>query len=177
MNSPNTVTSATLGLPDSSDWAKLCNADGEFQLAARHWSGGLRLCIGDAVAELGMVEGEATAVEALAKDALSTEQAGVVELTGSDEFWGQMLAGSPPRFHTDLMAAVNTGSGLGRAGDALAYAQYYGAAMRAIELLRPQRKALRVPAAVTNNAGELVFDAPQGRYVHLELDGLSLIHI
>ncbi len=173
MNSPNTVSSTKLLLPDSADWAKLCNADGEFQLAARHWSGGLRLCVGDAVAELGMADGAATAAAALAEDALSNEEAGVVELKGSDEFWEQMLAGSPPRFHTDLMAAVNTGSGLGRAGDALAYAQYYGAVMRAIELLRPQRKARTVPAPVANNAGALVFDAPKGRYVHLELDGLD----
>jgi len=168
MNSPNQMASTNLDLPDSAGWAERCNADGEFQLAARYWSGGLRLCIGDAVAELGVDEGAACAAAELSKDT-----AGVIELSGTQEFWARMLAASPPRFHTDLMAAVNTASGLGRAGDKLAYAQYYGAVMRAIELLRPQRKALKAPLASRNNKNGAVFDAPQGRYVHLELGGVD----
>ena len=32
---------------NSEQWAQKCREDGEFQLAARHWSGGLKLNIGD----------------------------------------------------------------------------------------------------------------------------------
>jgi len=167
MNSPETVKLAKLDLPDSEDWAKRCNADGEFQLAARHWTGGLRLCMDNAVLELSLSEGEAAGAQGLSADA-----PGVVELAATDEFWQRMLAASPPRFHTDIMAAANTGSGIGRGGDPLAYAQYYGAMMRAIELLRPQRKALHVQSPKARGVAA-PFDAPVGRYLHLELAGLN----
>lgn len=160
------MTSSDLKLPTNQEWASRCNNDGEFQIAARHWSGGLKLCIGERELSLGLDDGAAVDPTPWPDGA-----AGAVELSGSEEFWDRMLRAQPPRFHTDFLAAANTGSGLRRSGDMLAYAQYYGAAMRAVELLRPPRAALEVPQAPASEA--VVYDAPVGRYVHLELDGLD----
>ena len=154
-----------VALPGGAEWAQRCEQDGEFALAARHWNGGVALVIGERRLELVVAEGKPETSGALPADA-----PGVFELHAEESVWERMLAGPPPRFHTDLMAAVNTGSGLSRKGDTLAYAQYYGAAMRAIELLRPQRGNRTAPA---RPASGTAFDAPVGRYVHLELDGMD----
>ena len=47
----------TLVLPSSAEWAARCVSDSEFMLAARHWTGGLRLAIGDDALVLGLQEG------------------------------------------------------------------------------------------------------------------------
>ncbi len=156
-------------LSNAQFWADQCNADGEFRLAARHWNGGLRLSMGDSVLEFGVADGVADADQVP-----RTGAAGVIEFSGPLEFWARMLAAPPPRFHTDWLAAASGGVGLRRSGDRLAYAQYYGATMRALELLRPPRAALDVPVggARPHQQGP-VFDAPRGRYVHLELAGLD----
>ncbi|MDH3642626.1 MAG: alpha/beta hydrolase, partial [Gammaproteobacteria bacterium] len=94
---------------------------------------------------------------------------GVVEFAGSADVWQQVLAAVPPRFHNDVMANISSGAGLSRRGDPVVHAQYYAAAMRAIELLRPaapQHAPMRDESGPTPR-----FDAPVGRYVHLQLDG------
>ena len=156
---------------DAKTWASLCNSDGEFQIAARHWDGGLRLSIGESNLSLTVANGVASAADADidTNTNTNTDKEGVVGLSGPEPIWQGLLAGSPPRFHTDLLAALSSDLGLSRDGDRLAYAQYYGAIMRAIELLRPQRKFQQLPAA---EAGP-IFDAPRGRYVHLQLAGLN----
>ncbi len=159
----------TVALPEPNQWAQLCAGDGEFQLAARHWNGGFELCVGEQRLPLCVVDGVAISSESGQEfAALDVQADGVFQLQGDDAFWSRMLAGPPPRFHTDLLAALGTGSGLRVSGDRLTYAQYYGAAMRAIELLRPMRNNTTVAARAPDAP---VFDAPQGRYVHLELGG------
>ena len=158
-----------VALPEQSQWAELCAADGEFQLAARHWNGGFELCVGEQRLQLSVLDGVAITEESDQQLApLDTESDGVFKLQGDDAFWSRMLAGPPPRFHTDLLAALSTGAGVRLSGDRLTYAQYYGAAMRAIELLRPLRDNTQVPP---RSSVAPVFDAPQGRYVHLQLAG------
>ena len=49
------------------------------------------------------------------------------------------------------------------------YAQYYPAAMRAIELLRPADTGTGIAVPAPRQPGQ--FDAPIGRYVHLDLGG------
>lgn len=149
-------------LPDSEDWVARCNGDGEFQLAARYWNGGLRLNLGADSLEFAVADGVAASAKAPPSDAT-----GLIELTADLSFWEKMLAGAPPRFHTDLLASMGTGLGPARSGDRLAYAQYYGAVMRALEILRPPRPQSEV---APHPAGDgVVFDAPQGRYVNLSL--------
>jgi len=147
----------------AADWRKRCAADGEFREAARFWSGGLVLRIGAQEVSLKVDDGQVSEGEPGA-------DVPVIDYSGSEATWVQVLATKPPRFHNDLMANLSTGSGLAVSGDPVMHAQYYGAIMRAVELLRPMVAPLAVSIAEAA-ASEGVFDAPQGRYVHLQLGG------
>jgi pimeloyl-ACP methyl ester carboxylesterase len=140
----------------------MCAGDGEFALAARHWTGGLKLRIGDTELALTLNDG------AVSPGAPAGSQ-GVLEYEGVAEVWAQVLAAVPPRFHNDLMANLTLGLGLSRRGDPVTHAQYYAAVMRAVELLRPAAAA--PPPAPDASGSARGFDTPVGRYVHLELGG------
>ncbi len=147
----------------SDELAALCGDDGEFLLAARHWTGGLRLDVGGHLLALDVHDGVASA-------GAGAPGPGVVELSGPAEVWERLLAANPARFHNDIAPAL--GQGLVRSGDRLAYAQYYPAIARVIELLRSHRSGATVqrPAPTRPEAAPR-FDSPVGRYVHLDLDG------
>ncbi len=148
-----------LTLPTAEHWAQQCAGDGEFTLAARHWDGGLTLKVGEDSLSLKLEAGAVSAGQA---------SDGLIEFSGPEDVWARFLAATPPRFHNDVMANFSTGSGLERGGHELVYAQYYGAAMRALELLR--EGASDGPGLKPRSrAGE--FDAPVGRYVHVNLEG------
>ena len=148
-------------LPSTEEWARRCGADGEFRLAARHWTGGLVLTAGDAVIALTVENGEA-------RPGRPRDSNGVIELSGPVAAWEKLLATVPPRFHNDLWPLVTRGA-LERRADAVVAAQYYGATMRALELLRPTEPA---GDPRRDEAGPLPrFDEPVGRYVHLDLCG------
>lgn len=136
--------------------ATRCAADGEFRLAARHWTGGFRFALDGDEASVRVVDG-------VPDDGDPGQGTGVVVLTGPAEVWAKLLSASPPRFATDVAAAMAVG--LRRDGDPLAFWQYYPALQRAVELLRPTRPDT-VPV---EDHGR--FDAPVGRYVHVDLDG------
>jgi pimeloyl-ACP methyl ester carboxylesterase len=145
-----------LTLPSADEWARACAQDGEFGLAARFWTGGITLRVGDRSLAIRVDDGKPTGGEAEAP----------LVFAGDDPVWEKLLAPVPPRFHNEAIAALSTNSGIERSGDRMAHAQYYGAAMRAIELLRAPNDT-----PVTVAAPGRVFDAPVGRYVHLELEG------
>lgn len=149
-----------LDLPTSNAWAEACSNDGEFALASRHWTGGLRLVIGEHTLELPMQDGRVSP---------GAEMAGAIEFRGSEETWGKVLARVPERFHNDLMANLTLGLGIAREGDIVTHAQYYGAAMRAVELLRPPEKTHSTLRSEAGAVGR--FDTPVGHYVHLEIGG------
>lgn len=154
----------TLKLPTASEWATACVGDGEFALASRHWTGGLRLLIGESELALRLDDGSVSAGPLGDRDA-----DGVIGFAGAEDVWERVLAGVPTRFHNDVMANMSLGLGLTRQGDRVVHAQYYAAAMRAVELLRP---AAPEGPAMRDESGEAGrFDSPVGRYVHLELDG------
>lgn len=148
-----------LTLPTAETWAARCAEDGEFGLAARHWTGGLRLNAGDSQLSLKLEDGSVSAGSAAE---------GVIEFSGPEAAWSRFFEAVPPRFHNDVMANVSTGSGLSRGGSDLVYAQYYGAAMRALELLREAPDGGALPRS---SAAPGTMDAPVGRYVHVNLDG------
>jgi pimeloyl-ACP methyl ester carboxylesterase len=150
----------SLRLPKSDEWAARCAVDGEFQLAARHWSGGLRIGVGDVQLGLTVVAGQVSG-------GVPQAAAGVLTLDAPLSLWEKMLAANPPRFFNDISAAW--AQGLKRGGDRVVHAQYFAAVMRAIELLRApglQADPLRDEAAASGT-----LDAPVGRYVHVNLDG------
>src|SRR5450631_1353062 len=99
-----------------------CLTDGEFQLAARCWRGGLRWESG--------ADGAVSAVEP------GPDAAGVISLSATEAVWIELLAAKPPRFSNDIVNLIGAGR-MTRQGDGLLFAQYYPAVMRAVELLRP----------------------------------------
>ncbi len=151
----------SISLPEQSDWSAMCQGDGEFRLACRHWNGGVRLIIGDRTLELFFDDGSA---------ALSNEHPdGVIEFSGEREVWAKVLSEHPPRFHNDVMANISQGCGLARRGNAVVFAQYYAAAIRAVELLRPAAAPGQTLPHDDKPHGTI--DAPTGRYIHMNLDG------
>ena len=112
--------------------------------------------------------------EGVAQGGVPESPEGVIEFQASLEVWEKMLAQEPPRFHNDIMANISTGMGISRSGDFLAGAQYYGAAMRGIELIRASLTTPNdIPAPQQRTMPNYTIDAPVGRYVHLQLDGID----
>ncbi len=150
----------SLQLPTTQAWAQRCAGDGEFLLAARGWTGTLKLSMGDRAIAIGIDDGIVGAPR---------EGVPVLEFRGGEAVWAKILAATPPRFHNDLMANLTVSGGIERAGDPIVHAQYFPAVMRAVELLRPARATTAVLERESGAPGRL--DAPVGRYVHLELAG------
>ncbi|MDB5483924.1 MAG: hypothetical protein JWO83_4977 [Caulobacteraceae bacterium] len=142
--------------------AALCLADGEFRLAARFWTGGLRLEIGERVVGVVLTDGVPAA------GSPERDAAGVITLTAAGLVWERLLAARPPRFYNDLFSVVGSREVI-LGADGLLYAQYYPAVMRALELLRPEDPDQAIASTATALSGS--FDSPTGRYVHLELEG------
>jgi pimeloyl-ACP methyl ester carboxylesterase len=144
----------------SEAFAQACNADGEFRLAARHWTGGLRLKRPSGELALRLADGVAAAGEA-PKDAT-----GIIMLGAPEETWEKLLAAKPARFFKDI-SHLTSATHLKVDADPVLFAQYYPAVMRAVELLRPP---LAVPAP-SERKRQGTIDAPVGRYIHLDLQG------
>jgi pimeloyl-ACP methyl ester carboxylesterase len=139
--------------------ATRCRGDGEFRIAARHWTGGLRLESPAGVIGLTLTDGKSIAGPPAA------EAPGAIVLNAADEVWAELLVQTPKRLMNDVFLLLGQRL-MTSTGEAVAYAQYYPAAIRAIELLRPP--APEVPAREPRRrAGG--FDSPVGRYVHLNL--------
>ena len=115
------------------DWNRLperANADGEFRYAARAWSATLRLDVGDDSRALRIEDGVVTGVEAVSPDADADAFVRAPAAT-----WSELLAETPRPFYQDLTgAALHHGVELPE--DPLAYAAYYPALRRIVQLLR-----------------------------------------
>ncbi|MGH1487946.1 MAG: alpha/beta fold hydrolase [Acidimicrobiales bacterium] len=172
---------------ESAALVEKCLADGEFMMAARHWTGGLRLVTSDGA------DGEPASSESASSQ--STEPAlsgfeivdgvpragvpnadsperpapGVISLTATAEIWEAMTQPVPVPFLHDVTAAL--GRGVSRRSDELLWWQYAPAIQRAVELLAEPREAGKVSAS---DAGPLPrTDSPVGRYIHLDLGGVD----
>jgi len=143
--------------------AAACADDGEFRIAARFWTGGLRLEIGDAVAAITLTNGAVSAGDP------GKGGAGVVTLGGAPPVWDKQLSARPPRFYNDIFNLTGPGGELTIDADGVLLAQYFAAVMRAIELLRPADPDCAGAPRPKSQAGKI--DSPVGRYVHLDLDG------
>ena len=144
---------------DAQTWARHCNDDGEFQLAARHWQGGLRLLVDDHPIELRIDNGQVEVGQA---------SEGVIEYAAAEPVWREFFQVHPPRFRNDVMANLSTLQEIRRGGHDLVYAQYYAAAARALELLRP---ACTASDLLTDEPAD--FAAPVGRYANLNVAGVD----
>jgi hypothetical protein len=111
--------------------AERCGADAEFRMAARYWTGSLRLEIGEEVIDLRIDDG---VISAGGPDRPPGKGAGHIGLAGPDEVWNQLLAPVPRPFFNDIMPAQ--AFGLRHEGDAETMWQYYPAVRRLVELMR-----------------------------------------
>ncbi len=152
MSVPNLVSSQEL--------AEICNKDGEFRLAARFWTGGLRMILGEKELAVSVDNGVASAAPPAHSD-------GVITLAGPPELWDPLLSKVPPRMLNDLATLLEFGMTL--EGNRVTYAQYYPAIMRVIELLRPGNPDARTEVSESGKTPR--FDTPVGRYIHLDLGG------
>lgn len=150
-------------VPTAEELASRCAGDGEFRLAARFWTGGLRLEIGGTITGISMVGGAV-------RGSTPEPGRGVITITGSAAGWEPLFLTVPPRFYNDVSAVISA-KVLERRGDELTWWQYYPAIQRAIELLREPGHA--APGVVMESAGVPRYDSPVGRYVHVELGGLD----
>jgi pimeloyl-ACP methyl ester carboxylesterase len=149
-------------VPTTEQLAGRCAADGEFQLSARDWTGGLRVQVGDTLTGFTISAGRVAA-------GVPPSGPGVVSIAGPAETWAPMLDAIPARFSTSISLMVQTGLEL--EADQLLWWQYLPAVERTMELLRPPRDE---PRTGVDETGPLPrFDAPVGRYVHVALDGVD----
>ena len=146
---------------DQKSWMNLCDQDSEFKMAARHWSGGLRLLIGDQKLELFLKKGE------IVSENYSPER--VIEIFGETDVWRRVLAARPTRFNNDIIANLSMSGGLTRKADKVVFAQYYSALMRSIELLRGETLENKI---MDYDANETPFiEEVRGSYIRLQVSG------
>ena len=145
-------------LISSNQLAERCNNDGEFKIAARFWTGGLRFKIGDQELALAIDNGVASA----ATDTVEND----IVFAAPAELWAPLLSAVPPRFCNDLSPLMEAGMEFD--GNPITFAQYYGAFMRAVELLRPANPNERFASETGPTPRH---DTPIGRYIHLDIEG------
>ena len=119
-------------LPSAGEWARACASDGEFRLASRFWTGGITLKIGDRKLAIRIVNGEVS--EGEAPDAL--------EFVADAAVWEKLLAPVPRPYYQDLFGA-QLAHGVRLPDDPLAYAAYYPALRRLMQLLSASREDAR----------------------------------
>ena len=129
MNGSVSRTLAGIG----SDLPDRLNADPEFALAARTWTGCLHFAVGGERVVLRLEDGRAAACG----EAREPPQPGDVEIRGSQEGWRCLLEAVPrPFFHDVVAAAAHEGFALG--GDMPTFYAYYPAIRRLMDLLREE---------------------------------------
>jgi hypothetical protein len=121
--------------------AAACNDDGEFGLAARFWTGALRLELGDTRGDLVLDEGRVSAVVQCAGD--TPDEPGWVCVSAPESVWAQVLAPVPAPYFNDILPA--RAAGLEIEGHTETFWQYYPAVRRAVDLLRAERHRTAVP--------------------------------
>ncbi len=121
-------------------WSELpdrVNGDGEFRYAARHWDATLRLDLGDASHRLRFEDGSLVDVGPCAADAPCD-----LFVTASEDDWRELLAPVPRPYYQDVFAAQMQ-HGVRLPPDPVAYAAYYPALRRLVQLLAATREETR----------------------------------
>ncbi len=157
---------------DSHALVEKCLADGEFMMAARHWTGGLRLVTLDSSVSGQPLYSGFEIIDGVPKPGVpesGDEQSGVISLTAEPHLWEAITQPIPPPFLNDIGAALS--QGVVRGGDDLLWWQYAPAVQRAVELLAEPRPS-GSPSATDSGPLPRV-DSPVGRYIHLDLDGVD----
>lgn len=124
-----------------------CADDGEFALAARHWSGVLRLDLGREAADLVVDDGRITAVIGIVEaDRGLSHAPGNVGVGAPAGTWDRILAEVPDPYFNDVLAARSRpDAGVDVDGDVETFWQYYPAIRRVVDLLRAERTGRPTP--------------------------------
>jgi hypothetical protein len=110
------------------------NADPEFRLAARYWSGTLSLESPTRALRVEIAEGRiANCREGEAG------QPATITVAGPDDGWAQFLAPEPRPFYQDLLGGCVQHHGFTVAGDMLTLSAYYQATQRLFAVMRALR--------------------------------------
>ena len=144
------------------------NADGEFALNARNWTGSIEFVVDEQSTTLELVDGNVVKVVAAASGEAGP---GHIRLAGTEQMWNQLLAPIPRAPFTDPLGASYVGMTL--EGGPWSATRHL-AVRRLVELLRHlQNGTDHAPNPRRNVSRHGQFDAAVGRYVHLDLDGLD----
>ena len=112
----------------------LANADGEWRIAARMWTGVLRLDV-DATAHLLRIENGTLASHCACAVSDAAAAPYTVRVAETGDGWRELLAAVPRPFYQDLYGAM-TRHGFAVDGDFETFFAYYPAVRRLVELLR-----------------------------------------
>ena len=149
-----------MDLISNAQWRARCEADGEFLLAARHWTGSFKIHAGSEIRRLTLTDGQLV-------DATTTDLSTELTYTGSSDVWTRLLMSVPERFYSDPMFNMSLNKGLKRSGDPIAHAQFYPAIARAIELLRPPTPDLKPPSSESEG-----IESVTGHYANINVEGV-----
>jgi hypothetical protein len=125
-----------MSLIDGPRIREAANADPEFTIAARFWTGDVRMDVGNAAHALRMKDGRVAAFETLT--APPDDTVWDLSIAAPPEAWEQMLQPVPRPFFQDFMAAARHGVVL--AGDPASFGPYYPALRRLLEIMRATRQ-------------------------------------
>lgn len=112
------------------------NADPEFRIAARYWSGALEFRVEDAATVVRLEDGMVTSVSpALPADLEAVTGGGPVVIAAPASDWAQLLERQPRPFYQDYHAAT-AHHGFRMEGDVETLWAYYAAVRRSADILR-----------------------------------------
>ena len=123
------------------------NADPEFRIAARYWSGALEFRVDNAATVVRLEDGTVTSVSsALPADLEAITGPGQVVIAAPAADWAQLLVKQPRPFYQDYHAAT-AHHGFRMDGDVETLWAYYAAVRRSADILR-EIAVIEDPAAV-----------------------------
>ena len=159
---------SSISLPSAAELVETCKSDGEFLLATRHMFGSITFTIGDRSISININNGEPTldSVTAPAGEELKT-----LSYAAPEEVWQPILKQRPERLMLDINFLMFAEAVQMVEGTLVNHSQYYSAVARLVEILR--EPGLQADPHIDEARPNGTYDAPVGRYMHVELDGVD----
>ena len=159
-------------VPGLQDLAARAAADGEWALAARAWTGAIRVTVSQETSEVRIVDGRIDTVVAI--DASRPCGPTDVTIAATPASWDAMMRPVPVPMFQDIQSAQYR-QGIEVGGDELTWHQYYPALRRFLELARASvNGASSAPVESPPRPTRVGrFDAAVGRYVYVDIRGIE----
>jgi hypothetical protein len=147
------------------------SADPEFQIAARYWSGTVRLDVGPDVYVLRVQDGQITDFARISGSSGSFD----LRIAAAPEEWDKLLEAVPPPFYVFISPVSASGiSNFTVEGDMDVFYAYHAALRRFVEVMREvQSGRTGAPPVTVKRPTTARFDAAVGRYVYLTIDDVE----